>query len=139
VVKSTIDKELAMGMRNGCALGVVVLGVLAGVAIVRAQDAKKTDPKYTMEEIMNKGHKGKESLLTKVTAGNAAEEDRKLLLEYYEALAMHEPPKGDAKSWKSKTEALVKAAKLAVEKPGAVAPLKAAANCKACHTAHRAS
>ena|SRR5687767_7606199 len=130
---------VGVSMRKACALGVVAVGVFAGVEIVLAQDAKKAEPKYTMEEIMNKGHKGKESLLTKVTAGNAAEEDRKLLLEYYEALAMYEPPKGDAKSWKDKTGALVKAAKLVVEKPGAVAPLKAAANCKACHTAHRAS
>lgn len=128
-----------MGIRQICASGVIGLGIFAGVGIVMGDDAKKGEPKYTMKEIMEKGHKGKDSLLTKVTAGNAPEEDRKLLLEYYEALAMYEPPKGDAKSWKAKTEALVKAAKLAVEKPAVVAPLKQAANCKACHTAHRAS
>ena len=104
-------------------------GLLAGAAQEKA-------PK-SIKEIM-KSHKGKESLVAKVTAGNGSDEENKTVLGLYEALATFKPPKGDEGSWKAKTTALVGAAKELVDKKeGAAAKLKAAANCKACHDVHK--
>jgi hypothetical protein len=87
------------------------------------------------EEIMKKGFKGsKESpaLLKKVTGGSATAEEKAKLAEYIKKLATLKPEKGDAASWKEKTDALVKA----IEKDD-VAALKEASNCKACHNVHK--
>ena len=43
--------------------------------------------------------------------GEASAEEKKQLVELYEALAANKPPKGDEASWKEKTAALVAAAK----------------------------
>jgi hypothetical protein len=56
----------------------------------------------------------------------------------YKALAANKPPKGEQASWNAKTKVLVDAAQAAVDgKEDAGAQLMKAANCKACHDAHR--
>ncbi|MER3416449.1 MAG: hypothetical protein C4297_09595 [Gemmataceae bacterium] len=104
------------------------------LACIWAQDK----PKYTIKEVMEQAHKG--GLLKQVLSGKAAKEDRDNLLEYYRALAANKPPRGDLKSWKQKTEALVNAAEAltmdAADKK-ALAALKKASNCMACHNVHR--
>jgi hypothetical protein len=107
------------------AFGWLALGMPSG-----AQDAKA---KYTIKEVMKNAHaKGK--LRDKVTSGMASDEEKKLLVEYYEALAANKPPKGDEASWKEKTAALLAAAKAAAA--GNVDALKAV-NCAECHKAHK--
>lgn len=115
---------------------------LAGGALVVAADGPAAKgpakPKYTLGEIMSKGHKGNNSLLKKVTTGKATPDETKRLVEYYQAMVLHAPPKGEEKSWKEKTAALVKASEaVAAKKSGAVAMLEKAVNCKACHSAHK--
>jgi len=111
------------------AAAAAALGLLLGAAQEKA-------PK-SIKEIM-KDHKGKESLVAKVTAGKGSEAENKKVLGLYEALATFKPPQGDEGSWKEKTTALVGAAKELVEKKeGAAEKLKAAANCKACHDVHK--
>jgi hypothetical protein len=98
-----------------------------------AQDAK---PKYTIKEVMKTAHKG--GLLKKVSGGKASADEKKQLVELYEALAANKPPKGEEAAWKEKTAALVAAAKEAAEgKEGAGEKLTKAANCMACHSAHK--
>src|SRR4030095_10850772 len=108
---------------------VVAFGWVAVTLVVRAQDK----PKYTIKEVMDAAHK-KGKLRDKVTSGMASDEEKKQLVEYYEALAANKPPKGDDASWKEKTAELLAAAKEAAA--GNLDKLKAI-NCGACHSAHK--
>jgi len=108
--------------------GVLALGVLMGAAF---QDKSAKD-------VMQAANKGKDSLFAKVSGGKGSEDDAKKLSELYDALAKAKPPQGDEKSWTAKTSALAAAAKdMADKKPGAAEKLKAAGDCKACHSVHK--
>ena len=116
-------------------LAAVVLAGTAATPPLLAADAK---PKYSIKDVMKTLHKGDENLGKKVARGQGTAEDFAKLLDYYSAMPVNKPPKGDQSSWNSKTAALVKAANsLKAGDPGAVEAYKAATNCKACHTAHR--
>jgi hypothetical protein len=116
-------------------MSVLTLGLAASLGMFRAADDK---PKYSIEEIMEKAHKGKPSLWKKVVDGKASKDDKQQLLEYYQELAKNKPEKGDAGDWKKRTSNLVKAAKDAVEgKAGSNKEVAKAANCKACHELHK--
>jgi len=112
---------------------------LALALVIVATAGAEGDPKYTISDVMKKGHGGKASLLKKVTSGTATEAEGKELLAMYEALAKNKPPQGDADSWKAKTTALVAGAKLYVEgkKDEAKTKLTEASNCKGCHSVHK--
>jgi surface antigen len=100
----------------------------------RAEDKEK--PKHTIKAVMKACMK--DGLCGKVAGGKASDDEKKALVENFEALAANKPPKGSADSWKEKTSALVDAAKAAAAgKEGAEAKLKAAANCMACHKEHK--
>jgi hypothetical protein len=117
---------------------VLVGSVLGGIATGCATYSSK--PKMTSEEVMEKGFKGDNSLFKKISQGNGTQDDFKQLVELSRELAKNTPPKGDAASWSEKTKALVVAAEaLAQGKPGALDAVKAAANCKACHSVHKPS
>lgn len=122
---------MKIGMRQTCSI--LLLGVaVAGCASLGSK------PKYTAEEIMEKGFKGDTSLVKKITQGNGTQDDFKLLLDLSRELGKNAPPKGDVASWKEKTSALTAAAEsLAAGKPGALDAVKAAINCKACHSVHK--
>lgn len=118
------------------ALATFCVAAVTATAILDANAVEK--PKYSMEDIMKKGMKGDTSLLKKVMEGTASDAEKKELLEYVKALPQHEPPKGDAASWKAKTAALIAATEKVVHgDKAAVAALKEASNCKACHSAHK--
>ena len=93
-------------------------------------------PKFKTKQIMKKAMKG--PLLKKVAGGDASDDEKKQLHDMLVALGKNSPPKGDADSWKTLTDALVKASQAAVDgDDGAGAALKKAANCKACHSKHK--
>ena len=101
-------------------------------------DDEEEKPKYTTKQVMAKVFKGRTALLSKVSKGTATEEEKKSFMEYLNALAKNSPSKGDAESWKTKTAALIKAGKAVVAgDEGGGAALKKAANCAACHKAHK--
>jgi mono/diheme cytochrome c family protein len=115
-----------------CVAGAVVI---AGVVCLRAED----EP-VPIKEVMKKAHVGAaKSLLSKVAAGKGSEEDKKALLALYEALAKNKPPKGDEDEWKTRTSAMVKAAKAAVDgdKDAGKELAKISRSCAACHAAHK--
>ena len=120
-------------------MAMMTMGLAAGLGVFRAADEAK--PKYDIEEIMQKAHKapkGKQSLLAQVAKGKASEEQQKQLLEYYEELAKNKPPKGDAKDWKKRTNALIAATKGTIAgKAGSGKALQNAAKCGDCHKAHK--
>lgn len=108
--------------------GVLALGALMGATF---QDKSAKD-------VMKESNKGKDSLWAKVTSGKGSDEEAKKLADLYEALSKAKAPQGDEKSWTTKTTALAAAAKdMADKKPGAVDKLKAAGECKACHSVHK--
>lgn len=88
------------------------------------------DAKYTTKQVMKVAMKG--GLLKKVAAGKASAEEKEKLTAMLEALAKNKPKKGSMESWEKLTTSLVKAAK-----SGDGEALKAASNCKACHTPHK--
>ena len=120
-------------------MAVLTMALVAGLGVFQAADDAK--PKYDTEEIMKKAHKapkGKLSLYQQVVKGKANEEQKKQLLEYYVELGKNKPEKGELSDWKKRTDALVHAAKDEVAgKEGAAKTLQKAADCKACHNAHK--
>jgi hypothetical protein len=117
-------------------LATLTLGVLGGLATYQAADTEK--PKYSIEEIMDKAHKGKNSLLKKVVTGKADGDQKKELLGLYQDLAKNKPEKGSQDDWKKRTTAMVGAAKDVVDdKPGAAGKLGKTVNCKGCHELHK--
>ena len=117
-------------------LATLTLGALSGLATFQAADGDK--PKNSIEEVMEKAHKGKNSLFKKVVSGNANADQKKELLGLYQDLSKNKPEKGSQDDWKKRTSAMVSAAQEAVDgKPGAGPKIAKAANCKACHDLHR--
>jgi cytochrome c553 len=92
----------------------------SGGDATKGGDAATGDaPKYTIEEVMEKAHKGKEkSMFSRVTAGKGSDEDKKNLVEYYEAMIANKPPKGDPAAWVKRNEAVLAAAKKGADRRG---------------------
>ncbi|MAU06344.1 MAG: hypothetical protein CL919_00460 [Deltaproteobacteria bacterium] len=106
-------------------------GTLA--TVVLAADEK---PKHTIKQVMKVAMK--DGLCKKVAGGKASQADKNKLLDAFLSLLDNKPPKGDAASWNAKAGGLViAAAKIAVGRKGGEAALKKAANCGACHKAHK--
>jgi hypothetical protein len=120
------------------ALAAVGVGLLAGLAVCRPAEDK---PKYTIEDVMKKAHDAKnnpDAIFPKVVSGKASDDDKKQLVELYTALGQNKPPKGDADDWKTRTDAMVTAAKaVADNKDGSIDDLKKAVACMDCHKLHR--
>jgi hypothetical protein len=120
------NKKLIAGV-----LGAAV--VLTPLALSAAQK-----PKYSIKEVMKAIHKGEDNIGKRVVKGQASKDDLAKMVEYYQSLPLNDPPRGDKADWDAKTAALVKAAHdLQSGKSGAIAAYKEAANCKACHSAHK--
>lgn len=116
-------------------LGFIAI-LLAGTVVVDGPAQDKV--KYTIKEVMKKAHKG--GILQNVVAGKATKEDLESLVAMYDALGQNKPPKGEAASWKSKTEMMATHAKTLLKDPkdkAAAAALKKAANCMGCHSIHK--
>ncbi len=110
--------------------------VAATLPALRAEEDKNEKPKFTIKQVMEKANKM--GLQKKVVGGSASQAEKDELVELYTALAKGKPEKGDEKSWKDKTENLLKAAKdVAAGKEGATQALAKAANCKGCHSVHK--
>lgn len=114
-------------MKRVCAILAIV--AVSGLLLGNSRAADDAKPKFTIKEVM-KLHKDK--VHEKFQKGEASKEEKAKLLEGYEALVKNKPPKGDDKSWKEKTEALVKAVK-----DDDKAAYKKAVMCGGCHGAHK--
>ena len=81
----------------------------------------------------------KAGLLKDVLSGTASQEDVNLIHEYARALSRNKPPKGEKSSWRGLTRELIAATRDVVRSGDekSLARLKAAADCKACHTPHK--
>ena len=130
-------------MRRFAVCTICLVGVAFGFAsgIASGDDHKSGDDhdgeaKYSVKQIMKIAHKDK--LLNKVTSGKASAEEKTKLLDLYISMLENKPKKGDEESWHKLNGALIlAAAKVTVGREGAVAELKKASNCKACHSVHK--
>ena len=87
----------------------------------------------------HKAPKGTPKVSDKIVDGTVSDEDLKKTLELYKAMADTKPPKGDAAAFKEKVAKLIGATEdVVAKKDGAGAAYKQAANCKACHSDHKA-
>ncbi len=109
----------------------LIAGAVAVFAVVLMLDAQGGDEKpVSIKVVMKKAMAG--GLCKKVASGEASEAEKKQLIKLFTDLAANKCPKGDEDSWKEKTKALLAAAK--ADDGDA---LKKAANCGACHKAHK--
>jgi surface antigen len=107
-----------------------------GWVVITVTGTAQEKAKYTTKEVMQKAHKG--GLMKKVAEGKASADEKKQLLEFYEALAANKPPKGDEAEWKVKTSAIVAAARAAAEGDATAGEkLQATVKCMECHQAHK--
>ena len=112
-------------------IGAVLALFIAGLGTFHAQDKAK----LTIPEVMDEAHES--GLLKKVLEGKASKEEKAKLADLYVSLPLNKPPKGDAKSWKTKTTALLDAAKAVTKDDKAIPKLKSASTCAACHKVHK--
>jgi len=121
--------EIEMRTVKFFALAALCLAAV-GFSINAAADSK------SIKEIMKGGNFKKCCEAASKKGASAA--DKKAFADLCEALAANKCPKGDAASWKAKTEALVAASKaLVAGDKDAGKKVGAAANCKACHDVHK--
>lgn len=111
-------------------IAAAVLASLGLVVFMTAENQAGDKAKHTIADVMKVAMKG--GLCKKVASGKGSDDEKKQLVELFESLGKNTPPKGDAKAWKEKTDALLDAAK-----KGDGKALGKAANCKACHDAHK--
>jgi hypothetical protein len=122
-------------MRKSVLAAGAVLACILGLTMVTVTSEAQDAPKHTIKVVMQKAMKG--GLCGKVASGKATDDEKKLLIELFEALHAHKPPRGDEASFKEKAKALLDGAKAAAEDSKKGGALKKAANCKACHEAHK--
>lgn len=114
-----------------------MIPAVMSMAVLLVAAAQGDKPK-SIKDAMVSVHKGKDSLVSKVSAGKGTPEDHSRLLEIYQFLATQKPPQGDADSWKAKTSALIAASMdLVDKKAGAADTFKKAVDCKSCHSVHK--
>jgi hypothetical protein len=94
--------------------------------------------KSKLSDAMKKGFKADDGPFKKAVAGKASAAELKQLYTYVQTMAAFKPKKGDAASWKTKTDTLLAVTKsLIAGDKTAAAKLKKAGNCKACHKVHK--
>ena len=124
-----------MRMVKNVVAAAVVLGLVAGLALVRADDPTK----YSVKDVMKMAHKGDPSLYKRIVGGEGSKDDKDKLVELYTALAADHPKVSDDDDWKMRTQAMLAAAKdVQAGKAEATDALKKAAACGDCHDRHKA-
>lgn len=127
-------RQLSLGL---CAMFAFAASL---AAVFAADDHDHPHAKHSIKQVMNEANKGKDSLLQKVTGGNASDAEKIKLLDYYISMVESKPKKGEMDSWHNLAgRAVTAAAKVAVGREGAEEELKASTNCKACHSKHKPS
>ena len=126
-------------LRVSSIVAALCLAVGIGAVVSAQNDDKAPKAKHTIKVVMKKAMGGgAKSLLSKVKSGKASKEEKDQLLDLTISLLDNKPKKGDQGSWIGKAGRLtVAAARVAVGRKGAEKELAAAANCGACHKAHK--
>lgn len=119
-------------------LGLALVSAVALVSLAMTRAADEEKAKFTIKEVMKQAHAGNNSLFKKVASGAGSKEDKEKLVELYTALTKNKPVKGDEKSWKDKTDVLLKSAEsVSKGEAGSGQKLAVAGNCMGCHRVHK--
>jgi len=123
-------------MTKSIAITTIAACLTAGLTWKSFAEDKKADA--SVKQVMKDKFKGDTSDIKKATKGELSKEQITSLLAAVKSLEGQKPKKGEEASWKEKCAALVSAVeKLEKGEAGAGEAVKAAANCKACHDAHK--
>lgn len=118
---------------------VSVLALTAALAFKAFAAEEEFKPIEDAMKFAHKAPKGTPKVSDKIIDGTVSDEDLKKALELYKAMADTKPPKGEAGAFKEKVAKLIAATEdVVAKKDGAGAVYKQAANCKACHSDHKA-
>ena len=113
----------------------IVANVTTGPTASEAEAPKQ----MTIADIMKSIHEGKSSKAVLAPQGKLSDDDLNQMLELYGLMAAMTPPKGDKEHFQQLTHSLITATKgLLAKTPGADDEFKQAADCKSCHSQHRA-
>lgn len=121
-------------MRKWSMTAAVLVGL--GIALVGEAASLGDDSKVSINDIMKQAH-SKDGLRGKMISGKASKDEQQQLLDLYIALGKNKPPKGDAASWKKRTDAIVKATQDFMKDPKAKARFGNVTRCKDCHDQHK--
>ena len=125
-------------MKNTTLLLSLVATLSCGLAFKASAEGEKKKEDSPIGKIMKAHFKGDTSDIKKAVKGELSKEEITKLAADLKAMIAEKPPIGEAASWKEKSEALFSAVeKLEKGEADAGAGVKAAANCKACHEAHK--
>jgi hypothetical protein len=115
-------------------------GLVALASLTPAAPIEKPRPQTEIESIMQAGFGGYppgfKRPAAKALDGTATTDELEKLVDLSKKLSEQKPPKGDAEEWKKLTAALLESSKAVAaggEGKAAVAKLKTAADCRACH------
>jgi len=123
-------------MTKTIALTALTACFAAGITLKSLAEDKK--PEMTIKQVMKEKMKGDNCDIKLAIKGELPKEKVTTLLAAVKNLGGQKPPKGDETAWKEKCAALVSALeKLDKGEAGAADAVKTAANCKACHEAHK--
>ena len=116
-----------------------VLALTAALALKAFAADEEFKPIEDAMKFAHKAPKGTPKVSDKIIDGTVSDDDLKKTVELYKAMADTKPPKGEAVAFKEKVAKLITATENVVaKKDGAGAAYKQAANCKACHSDHKA-
>jgi hypothetical protein len=137
--RSASETDQRINLAGSCMRAHLKSLLVAGTAaLFVAGCATQPKPSKSVEQVMEEGFEGKESLCARVSSGAGSKADLATLADLTYQLTLSKPPQGDLQSWTEKTTALHAAAKaLVAGQPGALDGWKAASNCKACHSVHK--
>ena len=125
-------------MKNTTILLALVATLTCGLAFKASAEPEKKKEDSAISKIMKAHFKGDTSDIKKAVKGELSKEEITKLATDLKAMIAEKPPIGEAASWKEKSEALFGAVeKLEKGEADAGTGVKAAANCKACHEAHK--
>jgi len=113
--------------------------IIANVSTGPATSEAEAPAQMTIGDIMKSIHEGKSSKAVLAPQGKLSDDDLNQMIELYGLMVALPPPKGDQEHFKQATQSLIAATKsLLAKTPGAEDDYRAAVDCKACHTQHRA-
>jgi hypothetical protein len=119
----------------------LTLGTTVGTMLMLvASSPGAPKPKFTIKQVMKEAIKGHSALVKKACKGTATPAELAKMVEYFQAMAACEPPKGDLESWQEKTGALLDAARRVQKAPTdktASFALEQAVECRQCHNPHK--
>lgn len=117
-----------------------IIAILTGILLFPCTATLADENSDIIVKAMEDGLKGKTSLIKKTLGGEASDEEIKKLAQIVGTLKGTQSPVGDQADYEKKVAALIAAAETVAggdKGDTAMAALKEASNCKACHNLHK--